>query len=124
MIAQRLQRLTRVTARQGPCESRQICRGHPLSLHNLYCKFITRKCLILKIKVKVMEHNVRNGVIRWQISQCINVITHFYASSHRFEILTFKMLVAEYNIRSDTIGWRIPTSVNALARVFTLVLPV
>ena len=28
-----------------------------------------KKCLTLKMKVKVMEHNIHNGAIRWQISK-------------------------------------------------------
>ena len=39
---------TRGTPLREPCKSRQICRGHPLSWHNLYCKCITRKCLTWK----------------------------------------------------------------------------
>ena len=46
---------TRATLRQEPCKSRQICREHPLSMHNFYCKCITRKCLTKKIKVKVIS---------------------------------------------------------------------
>ena len=38
-----------------PSESRQICRVQPLSLHNFYS--IPGKCLSLKMKVKVMEHD-------------------------------------------------------------------
>ena len=38
----------------GSCETRQIYRGYPLSLHNFHYKCITRKCLTLKIKVNVM----------------------------------------------------------------------
>ena len=39
---------------QGPCEPRQVYLGRPLSWHNVYCKFITRKCVTLKMKAKVM----------------------------------------------------------------------
>ena len=40
------------------------------------CK--TGKCLILKMKVKIMEYNIRNGPIRLQISTSIKVMrVHF-----------------------------------------------
>ena len=60
--------------RRGLCESRQICRVHPLSLHNFYCKCIYKKMFCLKMEIKVTEHNVRNDAIRWQISNSIEVV--------------------------------------------------
>ena len=60
----------------GPREFRQICREKPMSLHNFYCKCITRKCLILKIKFKVMKYSIRNNVILRQILKSIKDITH------------------------------------------------
>ena len=55
---------TRATPRLWPCESRQICRGYPLSAQYFYSKCIT-KCLTLKMKVKVTEYNIHNDAIRW-----------------------------------------------------------
>ena len=39
------------------------------------------KCLTLKMKVKVTEYNIHNGVIRWQISTSIKVIRRIFAIS-------------------------------------------
>ena len=53
-------KLTRASPRREPCELRQICWGHPLPA-NFFTKCITRKCLTLKMKVKVMEYTNRNS---------------------------------------------------------------
>ena len=42
------------------------------------------KSVTLKIKVKVMEHNIHNGVMLWQISKYIKVVKHFCAGFHHF----------------------------------------
>ena len=50
---------------------------HLLTAH-LYSQCITRKCLTLQIKVKIMEYRIRNVCIRWQISNSVKVILwHF-----------------------------------------------
>ena len=57
---------------------------------------ITRKCLTLKTKVGVTEHNIRNGAIRWQISKSIKDVAHLCANRYHFrdisvlDILTWK----------------------------------
>ena len=43
---------------RGPCESIRCLRFF------FYNKCITRKCLTLKMKFKVMRFNIRNGAIR------------------------------------------------------------
>ena len=60
--------LTKEQLHSGGRASRgNSARGQPLSLSNFYCKYIRRKRLTSKIKVKVTEHNIRNGAMRWQI---------------------------------------------------------
>lgn len=39
---------TRATSRRVPCESRQICEGHQLSLNNLYMQMRTNKTFDLE----------------------------------------------------------------------------
>ena len=41
-----------------------------------YNKCITRKCLTLRIMIKVTEYNIYNGAIRWRISNYANTIWH------------------------------------------------
>ena len=91
----------------GPCETRQICQGIRC-LHNFFnSKSITRKCLSLKMKVKITEYCNHNGPIRWRISTSIKVILeHVFVSYHRFldihisNFVTLKMNVKVmiYNI--------------------------
>ena len=60
-------------------------------LHNFFhSKYITRKCLTLKIKVKIIKYIT--GPIRWQISNAIKVIVeHFLLDLTIFQIFTFKI---------------------------------
>ena len=58
---------------------------HPLSAKFFYSKCITRKCLNLKIKVKVIEYNIYIGAIYWQINLCKSHMTHFCDGAHRFQ---------------------------------------
>ena len=45
----------------------------------------------LEIWVKVLEYNIRNGPVRWQISASIKVIPgHFSLALIVFEIFTFQ----------------------------------
>ena len=56
-------------------ESRQICRGHQLSVHFFSGKkYIIRKCFTLKVKVKVTEYSIHGVDIRWRISTSITII--------------------------------------------------
>ena len=56
-----------------------------------YSKFISIKCLILTILVKVKKCNIYNGSIRWQISTSIEVVLeHFSLAFTVFEIYTFE----------------------------------
>ena len=79
----------------------QLCGGAMQAEANLpwtsapcaifYCKCISRKCLTLKILVKVMEYNIGNGSIWWQISTSIKVILEqFSLTLSVFEIFTFQ----------------------------------
>ena len=91
--------LTSGTPRREPCESRKFCRRHQLLLHNFYCKCMTSRCLILKMKIKVMEHNIHNGAVLWQISKSIKDITYFLALTFtNSEMLTFQIFDHE-NVR-------------------------
>ena len=105
------------------CESRQICRGHPLSLHNFYCKCIAKKWLIWKMKCPSNEAQH----LQWCHSMA-NIKTNFYTGSHCFQDINvsnvwcwkFRKRSQRGNICSDAIQWRIPTSVKAVAHIFTL----
>ena len=83
---------TRATPRQGTC----VCveanlQGTSAARAIIYRKCITRKCLILKMNVKVMECTSCSGPIRWQISTSIKVILeHFSLALTAFEIFTFQ----------------------------------
>ena len=66
------------TQRRGSCVSRKICRGHPLPAH-FFNKCITRKCLTLKMKVKVTEHNIHNDVIQQRLLTSVKVIWRIFA---------------------------------------------
>ena len=119
---------TRATPRRTPRDSRQICRGHQLSLHNSRGKCIRRKCLTLKMKVNEMKHNVRNGAIWWQLSKFIKyntfmlfeTIVCYVSPLPRYQHfilfnLTVWVRVVEYNIRNDAIRWRISTAIEIIA---------
>ena len=72
-------------------EANQPWTSTACTFFNSQC--ITRKCLTLKMKVKVTEYNIRNGSIRWQISFSIKVILeHFSLAPSIFEIFTFQNL--------------------------------
>ena len=82
----------RAISRPGLCESRQICRWHPQSVLFFYTKCMTRKCLTFKMKVKITEYNVYNGVIRWRISTSVKVTRRiFLIALTVFEMLTLRM---------------------------------
>ena len=65
--------------------------GAVSSLHIFYKQCLTRKCLILKMKKKVMDYNIRNSPIEWQY---INLYkSHTWAFSLAltiFEVFTFQ----------------------------------
>ena len=42
-----------------------------------------------------MEHNIRNGAVRWQISKSIKDITHFAPAFTNSEILAFQIVDVE-----------------------------
>ena len=68
------------------------------------CQNILLKSLTLKTsKVKVMENNVHNGPIRWQISTSIKFIfEYFSACSHRFWAFHIcKFITAPYCSQQD-----------------------
>ena len=90
-------------------------RVHPLPLHSLYCRCITRKCMTFKMKVNVIEHNIRNDAIRWQISKSLNEIRpkYFYHLSpflrhsyFKYSTLKIEVNVVEYNTRNDANRWK------------------
>ena len=61
--------------------------GYPLHAH-----FYTECITCLKIKVKVTEYSIRNGVIRWRISTSVEVIRRGFAIVRPVsEILIFKI---------------------------------
>ena len=81
-----------------------------------YSQCITRKCQTLKMKVKVVEYNISDGSILWQISTSIkksrlSILRQFSSFSRNihFKIVTVKMQVKvmTYNIRSDVMQWQI-----------------
>ena len=60
-------------------------------LRIIYSKCIARKCLTLKLKVKVKEHINRNGPSRLQISTSLKVILeHFSLALAVFQIFAFQ----------------------------------
>ena len=68
------------------CELKQICQGQPMHEQFFYSKCITRTCLTLKMKVKIMgvEHS------QWchsmtNINLCKSHMMKFYDSSHCFQ---------------------------------------
>ena len=64
--------------------------GNPLSEH-LLMPMHKRNCLILKMKVKVMECNIRNCPILWQIPTFKNIIPdHCSLTLTVFDIFTFQ----------------------------------
>ena len=68
----------------GAVQIEAIPPGISISLRNFYCKCMTRKRSTFKMQVKVMDHKIRSGAIRWQISKSIKDIIHICASFHRF----------------------------------------
>ena len=71
----------------GSCELKQICQGHPFVTAQFFIAhaYLARRCLILKIKVKMMEHQICNDAIRWQISKSIKYIIHFCSCFQNFQ---------------------------------------
>ena len=71
---------TRATPMRG-CASRDQSDGDIRCLRIFYSQYnqcVTWKYLTLKMKVKVMEYNIRNGKIRWKISTSIKVIRAYF----------------------------------------------
>ena len=64
--------LTRATTQRGFCESRQVCRTSTVC--TIWYQILYKKCLVLKIRVKVMEYNIHNGVFPWWISTSMHII--------------------------------------------------
>ena len=63
----------------------------------------SKKCLTLKMKVKVTEHNIRNGAIRLQISQSIKDIIYFCVLAFTIpKILAFQIFILKIQIGSTT----------------------
>ena len=77
---------TTVTPRRGPCESRQICRRHPLSLHHFIANAEQEKYLTLKMKV----NNSNLAASKNIFYLCKSHSTHFCASFQRFRYIKFK----------------------------------
>ena len=72
--------------------------GYAMLLHNFYNKiiFILKKYLTLKMRVKVMKHNIRNGAIRLKISIFIKVTACiFMLTLTVIKILTFQIFDLE-----------------------------
>ena len=64
-----------------------------------YSKRISRKCLTLKLNVKVTEYTNRNGSIRWQMSISIKIIReHFFPSSPRFRDIHISKFLDPENV--------------------------
>ena len=61
-----------------------------------YSTFTVIKCLILRMKVNVTEHNNHNGAIRWRISTSAKVIWQIFAKALTVsQILKFKICQLE-----------------------------
>ena len=96
----------------GGRASRGKYAGDIRCLPIFYNKRITRKCLTLKTKVMVVEYNIRNGPIRWQISTSMKVIVeHYLLALAVFEILAFQN---SWPWKCRSRSWRPPLAVALL----------
>ena len=58
-------------------DMRYLCNFFYRKMHN-------KKCLTLKMKVKVTEYNIRHGLIRWKLTTSGKATQAFFAISHHF----------------------------------------
>ena len=71
------------------CGNSNVCILH---FSSVYLSNSQLESLTLKIYGKIMEYIIRNDLVRWQISTCINFIfEHFPLALTVFEILTFEI---------------------------------